>query len=210
MSNSVNENQEIDLGKVFTNFSSSIKGLFIGFLAFLLKNKLILLLLFIIGFALGYYLDAKPTYKNELILKPNFNTADYLYAKTEQFNSFKSMNEDNILEGKYNLKKRKELGNFKIEPINDIYRFLKDNESGYNFLKLMAEDGSIKKIIDEDVTSKNYEYHKVTFESKEFLTKEEVVEPFMKFINDDEYLLKLHEINLKNTEKKSKCKRLYC
>jgi len=202
MSNQSSDNQEIDLGSVFSNINQGIKRFLFNCIKFVLKNKFVLGILFILGVATGYYQDSKPTYINEIILRPNFNTADYLYSKIDQFNSYKSINENNILEKKYQLKKRKKIGSFKIEPINDIYRFLKDNESGYNFLKLMAEDGSIKKIIDEDVTSKNYEFHKVTFKSSEILTKEDVVIPFMSFINDDDYLRKLHVINYKNAEKK--------
>lgn len=204
MSNQTSDNQEIDLGKVFSNINQGIQSFFFNIIKFVLKNKFLLALLFVFGVAAGFYLDSKPTYKHELILRPNFNTTDYLYAKIDQFNSYKTINENNVLEQKYQLKKRKEFGAFKIEPINDIYTFLRDNESGYNFLKLMAEDGSIKKIIEEDVTSKNYEYHKVTFKSSETITVDEVVKPFMSFVNDDDYLKKLHLVNVNNAENRVK------
>jgi hypothetical protein len=204
MNNQSTDAQEIDLGKVFNNFSNSIKNTIFKSLSFFVKNKIVVLSILLLGFGLGLYLDTKPSYKHEVILKPNFNTTDYLYAKVEQFNSFKTINDENVLENKYQLKKRKKIGTFEAEPINDIYRFLKDNESGYNFLKLMAEDGSIKKIIDEDVTSKNYEFHKITFTSSEMISREEVIEPFLKFINDDKHLNLIHKINLANSEKKLK------
>ena len=202
MNNQSTDAQEIDLGKVFNNFSNSIKNTIFKSLSFFVKNKIVVLSILILGFGLGLYLDTKPSYKHEVILKPNFNTVDYLYPKIDQFNTYKKLEKNNILADKYQLKKRDAFGKFEILAITDIYRFLNDNESGYNFLKLMAEDGSIKKIIEESVTSKNYEYHIVIFKSSEILTHDEVVKPFMAFINDDDYLKKLHEVNVKNLKKK--------
>lgn len=54
-----------------------------------------------------------------------------------------------------------------IKPITDVYKFIKDKDNNFEMIKLMAEDGDIKKIIEENVTSKNYPYHLITFSTSE-------------------------------------------
>jgi hypothetical protein len=202
MSNQNADNQEIDLGKVFSNINEGVQGIFFNAIKFVLKNKLLLALLFVLGAALGFFIDSRPTYKHELVLLPNYGVVDYLYTKNDQFNSLKTVDKNNVLEKKYQLKKRKKIGNFKLEPINDIYGFIRYDEKSFEFLKLMAEDGSIKKIIDEEVTSKNYSKHRLLFSSSEIITEKEIVKPYLDFLNDDVFLNKIRVQSQENLENK--------
>jgi hypothetical protein len=44
---------------------------------FLLKNGIIILILLIVGFGLGYYLDKIKEYNHQVIVAPNFKSTDY-------------------------------------------------------------------------------------------------------------------------------------
>jgi len=187
------DNQEIDLsqvskkiGKAFENFSTWI---FRGFL-FIKRNLIILVILFIIGAGIGFYLDKTKHYDHQIIVSPNFSSVDYLYAKINLLDS-KITERDTVFLNKIGIKNSKKMGEIQIKPILDPYRLVENRTENFELLKLMAEDGDINKIIIDPVTSKNYPFHKITFSTTGITDEEKTVKPIMAFLNDNDHFEKI-------------------
>jgi hypothetical protein len=82
---------EIDLSVVFKAIKdfllSIVKGI-LGIFNFYYKHKFILLGIVILGAVLGYFYEqnVKKTYTNDLLVIPNYGSADYIYTKVEALN----------------------------------------------------------------------------------------------------------------------------
>lgn len=182
--------QEIDLGQVSKKIGQAYEGflswVFRGFL-FVKRNLIVLIILFIIGAGLGYYLDKNTkVYDHEMIVIPNFGSAEYVYSKVNLLNS-KLMEDDKPFLKSIGIKDFKLVSNVEIEPINDIYTFVNSREQNFELVKLMAEDGDINKIIEDETTSINYKSHKIKITTSRTATKEEFIKPILNYLNDSEY-----------------------
>ena len=183
-------NQEIDLtelSKRIGNFFQSLIDKFFDTILFFVRNKYIIGLLFIAGFALGFYLDSKKKhYDNQIIVTPNFGSTDYLYSKVGLINA-KIKESDTVFLKQLGVQNPKEFSKIEIEPILDVYRFVNNNQQNFELLKLMAEDGDVKKIVEDNLTSKNYMYHLITYKTKGKTTKDETLNPIMNFLNQSDH-----------------------
>jgi len=197
------DNQEIDfshisrrIGDKFEDFSTWI---FKGFL-FIKKNLIVLTILFIIGAGLGYYLDKKTkVYDHQIIVSPNFGSTDYTYSKINLLES-KIKERDTVFLNKLGIKNSKKLSTIKIKPIIDVYQFIENKPENFELIKLMAEDGDINKVVVDDVTSKNYSKHMISFTTSSLTDESATVEPIMAFLNDSKYFKDLQKVYLKNVD----------
>jgi hypothetical protein len=57
----------------------------------------------------------------------------------------------------------------------------------------MAEDGDLEKIVTDKITSKNYPYHVLTFETANKVSEEGFVKPLINYLNDSNYFNQLKE-----------------
>ena len=186
-----NDNQEIDLSQIskkiggfFENISTEI---FKGFL-FFKRNILWVGILFILGAVLGFYLDkTSKTYDNQIIVSPNFGAVDYLYAKVELINSKIEDNDTLFLKDVIGIKEPKKLKAINVLPITDVYKFIDNKAQNFELIKLMAEDGDIKKIVNESLTSKNYPYHIISFSTVDQTSDEKSVQPILNYLNNSDY-----------------------
>lgn len=198
------ENQEIDLSQI----SRKIGGLFQDFNAFLfrciqffIKNGLVIVVLLIVGVGVGFYLDStKKTYDHQIIVTPNFKSADYLYAKIDLINGKIVEGDTLFLKNTVGLKHPKAIKTIKIEPIIDVYNFIENKTENFELIKLMAEDGDIKKIIEDHVTSKNYTTHEIIITTNELVNEEATIKPLIKFLNENDYFKKVQGEELKNAQ----------
>lgn len=199
--------QEIDLSKIGTSISNWFQNTSLRIFKLLLffkNNALIIGILFIIGAALGWFADQKiKSFSHQLILSSNFGSTDYVYSKFELLNA-KIKDKDTAYLKELGFAKTKHIGQFKIKPIVDVYQFIDGKESNFEFLKLMAEDGDLKKIITDNITSKNYTYHMVTFGTSKAFRSEEIVAPLMNFLNDSDHFKKMQKEYLNNLDIKLK------
>ena len=198
------DNQEIDLsqiskkiGNFFENVSTAI---FRGFL-FFKRNILWVGILFILGVGIGLYLDkTTKVYDNEIIVSPNFGSTDYLYAKIDLIQSKIENNDTVFLKNVIGIKDIKKIKKIEIKPIVDVYKFIenKDKDNNFELLKLMAEDGDIKKIVNESITSKNYPYHQISFTTQGETYNEKTVNPILTFLNNSDYYKVIQKQYLEN------------
>lgn len=201
------EDKEIDLsqvtqkiGNVFQSFSDRI---FDGIL-FLKRNIIIISILFVLGGGLGYYMDkSEKSYNNQIIVIPNFESVDYLYAKVELLNA-KIKERDYAFLTKLGIKRPKDISKIEVEPIIDIYRFIDNSDENFQMIKLMAEDGDMQKILEDQVTSKNYKFHTISFLTHGTTNRSETLEPLMKFFNDSDYYRMVQKEKINDVELKIK------
>ncbi|WP_162126813.1 hypothetical protein [Flavobacterium phycosphaerae] len=201
-SQSNKDNQEIDLSAISRKIGDFFEGIstkiFKGFL-FLKRNIIWVGILFVLGAALGVYVDkTNKIYDNQLIVCPNFNSTDYLYAKIELINSKIADNDTVFLKEVVGLKKPKSFLKIEVVPITDVYKFIDNKAQNFELIKLLAEDGDIKKIVTETLTSKNYPYHLITFTTEDKTSDEKTVQPLLNYLNNSDYYTVIQKAYLEN------------
>ena len=190
-SNTPNYNdQEIDLRQVSQKMGRAYEGflswIFRGFL-FVKRNLIVLIILFVIGAGIGYYLDKNSkVYDHEVIVIPNFGSAEYLYSKIKLLDNKLMENDKQFLKA-LGINDLTLFNGEEIEPINDIYTFVNSREQNFELVKLMAEDGDINKIIEDETTSINYKTHRIKITTSRKASKEEIINPIINYLNDSNY-----------------------
>ena len=200
------DSQEIDLSQISKKIGSFFDGIVFNIfrLIFLLKRNIVLVgLLLIIGGGLGYFFDKNfKSYDNQIMVMPNFESTDYLYSKVALLNSKIKEGDTIFLKEVVGIKNPKKIGIIEINPITDVYKFIKDKDINFEMIKLMAEDGDIKKIIQESTTSKNYPFHLITFSTAEATSLDKTVNPIMSYLNQSDYYAKIQKEYLNNVKVK--------
>jgi hypothetical protein len=185
------DNQEIDLSQISKKIGSFFENIatqiFKAFL-FFKRNIIWIGILFVLGAGLGYYFDKNnKVYNNQIIVCPNFGSTDYLYAKVSLINSKIQEQDTLFLKEVVGIKNPAKFIKIQIQPIADIYKFIEERDKNFEVLKLMAEDGDVKKIINDNLTSKNYPYHLISFVTLNETSKDKTVEPLLKYFNESDY-----------------------
>jgi hypothetical protein len=195
----VSDNQEIDLSKISKRigqgYQNFLTWIFNGF-QFILRNIIYFIILGVIGLAVGYFLDkGNKIYNHEIYVKPNFGSTDLLYSKIDLLDS-KIEERDTIFFKSIGLSNPKSIRLIEIKPIIDIYGFVNErtntvsnaqNTQNFELLKLLSESSDISKIIEDDITGRNYGTHLIHITTKGTITKEAVIDPIMNFLNNEEF-----------------------
>lgn len=209
------DNQEIDLSMISNkvkDFFDEIATSIFRSILFFKTNLVRISILAAIGIGAGVYLDeTNKSYNSEIIVTPNMGGTDNLYSKID-FLAAKLKENDTTFFKKLGIKNLSNIKTIKIEPILDIYSFVNnstsaanaDNTQNFELVKLLAEDGSLKDVIKDKLTSKNYPNHKIQIATSEIISKEGLINPIMKFLNTDEYYNKILEISIESVKIKMK------
>jgi hypothetical protein len=198
------EDQEIDLSKISKEarkFSQEISKQIYKGIRFIIKNGIVITLFLLTGFGLGLYLDeTNKIYSNEITVTPNFGSTDYLYTKIHLINS-KIIDGDTLfLKNSIGLKNPKIIKSIKIWPVVDVFKFIEDKPENFQLIKLMAEEGNIKDIVLESMTSKNYKYHKISLITNGLVDNIETVQPLLDFLNDTDHYEKIQHETINNIQ----------
>jgi len=198
--------QEIDLGNLFSKIADFFNNLILKVFTFLKKNGLILLGLFVVGAVIGFILDMKSkSYVSEIVVNTNYTGNEYLYSKVEELDN--ELNLDNKKNGAD--LNPKIVSKIEIEPIIDVYSFVNNqavannaqNSQNFEMIKLLSESSDINKVIEDEMTSKNFYYQKVNIYSSEKISEKEVNKT-LKFLNKDSYYDSIKNLNLQNISKR--------
>jgi hypothetical protein len=189
------DNQELDLSQISRKIGEFFEGIsnkiFKGFL-FIKRNIFWVGSLFVLGLGLGIYLDkTTKVYDHQIIVIPNFGSVDYLYAKIDLINSKVEEGDTLFLKDVVKIKNPKKFKGIDVEPITDVYKFIENKTQNFEFIKLMAEDGDLKKILNENLTSKNYPYHLISFSTNGLTSAEGTINPILTFLNNSDYYKKV-------------------
>jgi uncharacterized membrane protein len=198
------ENQEIDLFQVFKSvgrFFEKINAGIFRCIQFFVKNAIVIIVLMIVGIGLGFYLDkTQKKFDHQIIVTPNFKSADYLYSKINLINAKIIEGDTAFLKKTVGLKHPEILKGIKIKPITDVYKFIENKNENFELIKLMAEAGDINKILEDNLTSKNYTNHEIIVKTDELASDESTIQPILNFLNESDYFEKIQIEEFKNTQ----------
>lgn len=203
-----NTSEEIDLGYLFKKsndfFKSVIRSFFLV-LEFFKKYLIIVLVLLIVGFGIGYYKDSKAvkTYNNELIVIPNFESVNYLYDKVEAIN-LKVRAGDTVFMQKVLDTNFRSLRGIKIEPVVDLYSFISKSRENIDIFRIVSDKQNFNEYIEEFANSKYYKYHKMSVAIKGDKASEQIIEDLMGYLNNNEHLIEYKKIYQEAKEKELK------
>lgn len=212
MSNEANttDNQEINLTHIShkaKGYFSKLNDSFFDGILFLKRNIIIVAILVIVGAAYGFFIDKEEhRYEHKVFLIPNFSSTDYLYKEIENLN-FKIY--DGSFVEKTKINKDGKLVSFKLEPVLDVYSFVDnpekdkdENDRTYYLIKLMSENSDLSKILENEMTSRNFKKHLLTITTKDRLSAEQDIKPILDYLNADPYYIKMREEGIKNLDAK--------
>ena len=203
------QDQEIDLGQIGKGIQNFFQGIINSFfdLIFFLKKKIIIVSsLFVIGVALGYFLDKNSSYTQDILVMPNFGSNEYLYKKIEFLNS-RIIENDSVFFKSIGVSNSEMIGKLEIKAVNGVFQFVNqgdENKQNFELIKLMAEDGNIEEIVKEVAISKNYYLHNITFKTKEKISQKNVIDPILKYLQDNNFYKTQQKIYQKNIDNKMK------
>lgn len=199
------EEQEIDLSKVREKIGASfdsVNMLLFNMFHFLVRNALVIGILFVIGAGIGLFLDkTQKTYDNQLIVSPNFGSVEYMYDKINLLEAKIKERDVDFLKSA-GIKNPENLLEIEVEPVVDIYALVNRSESNFEMIKLMAEDTDMKQIVEDPVTSRNYAFHLITFTTDDITNRADLVDPLLTYLNDSEYFKKVQAEYLNNYKAK--------
>nr|WP_315205730.1 hypothetical protein [uncultured Flavobacterium sp.] len=198
------EDQEIDLmqiSKKIGSFFQNINTFLFNCIQFFVKNAIVISILLVIGVGVGLYLDVtKKIYNHQITVTPNFGSTDYLYSKIDLIESKIKERDTVFLKEIVGIKNPKEIIKIEIKPITDVYKFIENKTENFELIKLMAEGGDIKKILEDNLTSKNYSLHTITFKTKKQTDITETVQPILIYLNETDYYKKVQKETVNNIQ----------
>ncbi len=193
---------EIDLSTLFKEIKGFVKKILVGIVnifKFYYRHKFIILGLIIVAGVAGYFADdfLKKTYTNDILVKPNFGSSDYLYTKVEAIDN-KLFSDDSLFLKKVFKDHYKLVKSLEIKPVIDIYNFVSRNESNQALFELLfEEDGNID-FIQNPINSRNFKYHHIYLEVEGPDHHQELSKALIKHINDNSYFKNLIDISIEN------------
>src|SRR5215207_8007623 len=138
-----NADQEIDIFQLSRSISSifdRVSRSVFRAIQFFIRNWITMLILVVLGAVLGVYLDSnKKSYNNQIVVTPNFESVDYLYAKIDLIQSKIAAGDLDFLRNIVGITDPKTIRKIEIKPVADVYKFIEDKEQNFELIKLMAE-----------------------------------------------------------------------
>ncbi len=196
---STNKSDEIDLGALLGGINKFFKGILVSIynvINFGFRNWLIILILILIGAALGYFTkDEGNLPKNaQVVIRTNYDSADYAYNALELL-LYKSKEKDTVfLERNGFDKDTIEIKKLEIEPIvsfNDIATKYEPNDRNLDALlrNLDFEEKSDK------ITTFNsdYKYHTIEF-SLSSAADDSTIDKVMNYLNNQELIKEMSSV----------------
>ncbi|MDH1601170.1 hypothetical protein [Empedobacter sp. GD03739] len=191
-----NNNQEIDLvflAKKIKGFFLSIGFLILRLINFIIRNKIIVIILFILGISLGVYFDkkSKNNFKTEVVVVPNFDSVDLLYSEVENFKSNLNSNKS-----KYDF--LNDVVDLRIESIENINSILTDKDNLEIFKVLTSNGQDLSKILKNEEFKKNYKYHLITLKTNSSVNSQKIIDFLLNTINSKPYYKQRSAFAIKN------------
>jgi len=208
MDNHANQSNEIDLSYVSQKIKKSLSKVndsFFDAILFVKRYIIAIVIVIAVGVTLGILKDENQTYDQKVFVTPNFRSVDYLYGEIQQLNSKIRTNDVEFL-NKIGLKSPEMIAGLDLEPVVDIYEFIDevDNEKvasrKFDLFKLIAENGEMDKMLEEQTTSKNYSNQVIVITTRGLVTKQDVVDPILNYLNSDAYYKQIQAEYIKNLD----------
>ncbi len=194
---------EMDLTDIFDLFKRGFyKFLALCFKAFdfIVKFWWVLLLLIVLGGALGYFTKGKPYYTSTLVIQTNFDSQPYVYNAIDQFNDNLGENDLAFIERVGLNPANPGIGDITIQPVIDVVGLMEDMEVSERTLGTIIDELSVDDDTELFATDRfytNYKYHKmeITLSGEDKLAS---IEALMDYINDQPFVKTLRDETVKN------------
>ena len=210
MENQVSPNRnsssdEIDLGQLLHLIKSGIDKLFKYFLRFFvyLKKSIIkLVILGVVGVALGIGLGKITTkkLKTEVIVKPNLESRNYLYDVVNEIKTNVST-KDTAFFSELDIDPENLKGFYvTVEPV-EKQKEKSSTEDDIKYLELLEKfrgDDLIADVVRTEILSKSTLNHRITFTYKDAATGPGIAAKLVDYINSNDYYKELVKINQDN------------
>ncbi|SDD72305.1 hypothetical protein SAMN05421636_101512 [Pricia antarctica] len=202
------ESDEIDLGRLLNMVGRGFESLFEGFLLlflYLKKQIFWLLGLILLGLAIGFLLNSTvdKQLKTEVIVKPNFESKDYLYDVVDEIQA-------NIV-----AKDTQFLNNIGVD-ISDLRGFdisiepiekkkedkdnIKDDNDYLEILQNFKDQEFVSEVIKSEILDITVLTHRIKFLHKNPFNGQQVVGKILDYINANPYFVEMRTIHEKNAE----------
>ncbi|SDM10045.1 hypothetical protein [Kriegella aquimaris] len=202
------ESEEIDLAQLFRMVRTGLDNIAEAFLRiylFLRRNALKLVGLVILGVAITLVLNmlVPEKLKNEVIVRSNFDSRNYLYDAIEEIQANISA-KDTIFLRKLGLEQYNFKGfKIEVEPIEESKEELdKDHiEQQMKYLELLQnfkDENFVLDIIRSELNRKSILNHRIVFNFGVANHSEEIVQKVMEYLNNNTYFKDVKEIYLQN------------
>lgn len=196
-----NQPEEVDLRMIFHSFRRGYHRVLISFyrmVNFLLKKAIWLILILLITFGVGWYLDSqkKPSYKSTAVVQINFETVNSVYENIELLQSKLEDGDEDFLK-KHGIIKdnRRLISSIKIKPIINFEEVIFKNEY-YNdrYLQNIFEKSKFKEdLLTSEALIQNYKQHKIEISSRS-KNSEEILQALFTYLNSNELLNQIKEV----------------
>jgi hypothetical protein len=203
---SQSDSDEIDLGQLFRLIGQAFQGLFNALLSvflYLKRNLVILLILAVVGFAIGFTLSKIITKKQKIqvIVKPNWESKNYLYDVIGEVQANLEAKDTTFFRGiGVHLE---DFGGYKveIEPVNDPAALEEKAQIEYlELLQKFENTGIVADVLRAEILDKSSLNHRVTFTYKNYEKGPELAGAVIKNLNLNNFYKGLTQIHKENAE----------
>jgi hypothetical protein len=184
---------EIDLGYLINKISEVLKNISVSIynsIQFCLRNWYFIIGLLIGGIVLGYFaeIDSKPAKKATLILRTNFNTAEYTYNALNTL-MVKSATMDTAFLKQHGFKTgSNEIREIKITPMINFKDITENFSQNERALEALLRNVEFK---DEEAISNSfysgYKFHQVDFVLSD-IANQKTIDKVLAYLNDNEII----------------------
>jgi len=204
--NSTLPSDEIDLGKLLQLLRKGLKRLFVIILRFFLffkRNAIKLGTLIFIGLAIGLLLNTfvKRKLKIDIIVKPNFESKDYLYDVVDEIQANLS-SRDTLFFNSIGLDVNELKGfDINVEPIEEIELDEKKGKEDIDYLELLEkyqENDFVLDIVKSEIGKKVALTHRITITYKNQAEGASYARKLIDYINSNPYFSELRKVSVKN------------
>lgn len=209
-SNTDRSSDEIDLGQLLQLIKRGLNGIFRGFLRIFLylKRRAIKLgALILIGMAIGLLMNTfvPKKLKAEVIVKPNFESKDYLYDVVDEVQS-NVRSKDTIFFQKLGIDvDGMRSFSVKVEPIEELVldkEMAEENNKYLEILENYKESDFVLDIVKSEILKKSTVTHRITFSHRNPEKGPEYATKIMEYINSNPYFGELQKIYTNNAKSK--------
>ena len=200
---------EIDLGQLFKMIRKGFDAIFRGFLRFFLylkDNFVKLAILVFIGFGIGFALKfvISDELKTEIIVRPNFDSKDYLYNVVEEIESNLKVKDTTFFKELDIVVSELKSLKIEIEPIQEFNE--EDNlENDIKYLETLQNfqgNGFVLDAVKAEIQKKSNLNHRITIFYKNALAGRAATLKLMDYIENNSYFSELKKVYNENSKLK--------
>jgi hypothetical protein len=204
--NTQNSSDEIDLGQLFQLIGKGFNAIFLFFLRvflFFKKNIFILIGLGVIGLSLGYGLSKiiSKKYKTEVIVRPQFESKNYLYDVVNEIQANIEAEDTSFFEGIG-------ISNVDFRGLEVVINRVVEegtSETDLNYLELLQSfenTEAISDIVRAELQNKSSFNHRLTFFYKNPEFGKEFTAKIIEYLNSNQYFQGLLDVYLANAKER--------